>query len=481
MAKSAATRVPPHDLSCESALLGSVLLKNKVLDDVESMVTSSDFYQRANQKIWEAFLGMRKDLPGTTIDIISLPKYIAEKGMVEDCGGIAYISKLTSEVPVYENASYYASVIRNLSVKRQLLNLSVEIGESVFDETQDVHFAIDRLDSKISELSTNTDWGAYKESGDVLNEAIHQVVDIRPSQGHVGLSTGFKQLDYKLGGGFKNTDLIIIGARPSVGKTALALSIADNMAFNRSNPIKVGFFSLEMAGQTLMERLIAREAMVDATAMSSGQITEAMKESILNTADRMYDNSKYFLIQDTPNISLAEIKAQSRRMVRKEGVQIIFIDYIGLIEPDGDSSKKRFELMAEVSRSLKGLARELKVPIVCLSQVNRDAAKDRAPMLSDLRESGAIEQDADVVILLDDASKRLDENNKIAQYEEDDPDIGEEEDHSSGSESNKKKDIRTIKIIIAKQRNGSTGAFNLLFRSNYVSFNEIEKIRTTDF
>lgn len=147
MAKSVATRVPPHDLECENALLGSVLLKNKVLDDVESMVSSSDFYQRANQRIWEAFIGMRRDLPGTTIDIISLPKYIQEKGFLEDCGGVAYIAKLTSQVPVYENASYYASIVRNLSVKRQLLNLSVEIGESVFDETQDVKHAIDRLDS----------------------------------------------------------------------------------------------------------------------------------------------------------------------------------------------------------------------------------------------------------------------------------------------------------------------------------------------
>ncbi|MCR5761191.1 MAG: replicative DNA helicase [Sphaerochaetaceae bacterium] len=476
MAKSAATRIPPHDLACESALLGSVLLKNKVLDDVESMISSSDFYQRANQKIWEAFLGMRKEMPGTTIDIISLPKYIAEKGIVGDCGGIAYISKLTSEVPVYENASYYASVIRNLSIKRQLLYLSVEIGESVFDETQDVKFSIDKLDSRLSELSTNSDWGAYRESGNILNDAVNQIVVVRPTQGQVGLSTGFKQLDYKLGGGFKDTDLIIIGARPSVGKTALALSIADNMAFNRSRPVKVGFFSLEMSGQTLMERLIAREATVDATAMSSGQITENMRSAILNAADRMYDMSGNLLIQDTPNISLAEIKAQSRRMVRKEGVQIIFIDYIGLIEPDGDSSKKRFELMAEVSRSLKGLARELKIPIVCLSQVNRDAGKDRAPMLADLRESGAIEQDADVVILLDDATKRLDENNKVAQYEEEDPDLGEEQNKSLEV---KDKNNRSIKIIIAKQRNGSTGAFNLLFRSNYVSFNEIE--RTVNF
>lgn len=478
MAKSVATRVPPHDLECENALLGSVLLKNKVLDDVESMVSSSDFYQRANQRIWEAFIGMRRDLPGTTIDIISLPKYIQEKGFLEDCGGVAYIAKLTSQVPVYENASYYASIVRNLSVKRQLLNLSVEIGESVFDETQDVKHAIDRLDSKLTELSTNTDWGAYKESRGILTDAINQIVTERPKKGHVGISSGFKQLDYKLGGGFKNTDLIIIGARPSVGKTALALSIADNMAFNRSEPVKVGFFSLEMSGQTLLERLIAREAMVDATAMASGQITEEMRDTILKTADRMYDQASNLLIQDTPNISLAEIKAQSRRMVRKEGVKIIFIDYIGLIEPDGDSSKKRFELMAEVSRSLKGLARELKIPIVCLSQVNRDAAKDRAPMLSDLRESGAIEQDADVVILLDDASKRLDENNKIAQYEEEDTDLGDE---AEAKASENKKNNRTIKIIIAKQRNGSTGAFHLLFRSNYVSFNEIEKVRTTGF
>ncbi|MCR4676715.1 MAG: replicative DNA helicase [Sphaerochaetaceae bacterium] len=479
MAKSAATRVPPNDNKCEIALLGSVLLKNKVIDDVEARIQSSDFYQLSHQKIWEAFLGMRKDLPGVTIDSVSLLKYVSEKGMLEDCGGAAYISKLTSSVPVYENASYYADIIKNLSIKRQLLYLSVEIGDSVFDETQDVKFSIDKLDSKLSELSTNSDWGSYSTAKDILTAAVHEIVDVRPVKGKVGISTGFKSLNHMLAGGFKNTDLIIIGARPSVGKTALALSMAHNMAFNRKDPVKVGFFSLEMSGQTLMERLIAREATVDATAMSSGKLTPDMSASILNAADRMYDMAGNLLIQDTPNISLAEIKSQSRRMVRKEGVKIIFIDYIGLIEPDGNTQKKRFEQMAEVSRSLKSLARELKVPIVCLSQVNRDAGKDRAPMLADLRESGAIEQDADVVILLDDPSKRLDENNKIAQYEEDDAELAEEAE--APKEKPSKNVSRVIKVIIAKQRNGSTGAVNLMFRANFVSFNEIERVRTTSF
>ncbi len=464
-----AGRIPPNNKEAESALLGAVLLRNKVLDDVQALLRPEDFYVRSNGILWNGILMLRNEKPGVTIDMVSLSTFLAGKGMLQDCGGVAYISSLTNLVPAAANAAYYAQIIKECSRKRQLLELSVLIGDSAFDETQNVKASIDVIDQKLSELATNSSTSNYSASGSFLwplIDDIHMRMDGRKA---AGLSSGFRSLDRILGGGFKKEDLIILGARPSVGKTAFALSIAHNMAFRGNDHIKVGFFSLEMSGPSLMERLLSRESSIDSNILRNNKVPESLNDDIMKASARMYDLSENLLIQDTPNISLMEIRSQARRMVNNDGVQIIFVDYIGLITPDGSLSKPRHEQISEISRALKSLARELHVPVICLSQVNRDAGKDRAPMLSDLRESGSIEQDADVVLLLDDPSKRLDENNKVKQYEEDAAAEAE------GSADLDPRNNRKIKVIVAKQRNGQTGAFDMLFRSCYVSFEDIEK------
>ncbi len=454
-----AGRIPPNDKAAETAVLGAVLLRNKVLEDIYSLITADDFYVRANANIWKGIVAMRNEMPGVTIDLVSLTTFLTTKGTLADRGGPSYIASLTSTVPATRNATYFAQIIKNMSLKRQLLELSVQVSDSAFDETQDIKASIDQIDQKLSALSTNSSTMAYLPSGMFLQDLLTDIEAIEAGTKSPGLSTGFETLDSYIGG-FKPGELTIIGARPSVGKTAFALSIAHNMAFKSSGAVKVGFFSLEMSGSALMERLLSRESSINSMDLRRDKSIKENKQQILDAIERMYDYAGNLLIQDTPNIKLMEIRSQSRRMVHNDGVKIIFVDYIGLIELDSSSAKPRHEQISEISRALKSLARELQVPVVCLSQVNREAGKDRPPILADLRESGSIEQDADIVMLLDDPSKRLDENNKIEQYNEED-----------GID----RSVKPIKIIIAKQRNGKVGAFNMNFRSNYVSFVEIEK------
>lgn len=457
-------RVPPHNDAAEVALLGSVLLRNKALEEVQSMLVKEDFYQRGHQLIWDAICAFRNDRPSVSIDLMSLTQYMSGKGTLSEAGGAAYIASLTDSVPSSTNASYYAEIIKTASLKRQLLDMSIIIGDKAFDETSDVKQSIDELDQKITQLGTNAGTGSYSDSGNLINQVVNTVHDIQRGNSTVGVSSGFRILD-KYIGGFKPSDLVIIAARPSVGKTAFALSIAANMAFG-NDPVPIGFFSLEMSGATLIERVIANKGQINLSSMRNGKLDPETDIRMMNTAAALYDDCKNLLIQDTPNIKLLEIRSQARRMVRENHVKAIFIDYIGLVDlSSANANMPRHEQVSQISRSLKQLARELSVPIICLCQVNREGGKERPPMLADLRDSGSIEQDADLVILMDDPSKRLDENGKISQYDE--------ADREDGSESHLT--VRPIKIIIAKQRNGSTGAFNLNFISDYVCFKEIEK------
>ena len=276
----------------------------------------------------------------------------------------------------------------------------------------------------------------------------------------IGISSGFRTLDHYIGA-FKPSDFIIIAARPSVGKTALALSIAVNMAFG-NKPVPVGFFSLEMSGASLVERVLANKGQINLMSLRNGKLDRETNARMMEAASVLYNNAENLQVQDTPNIKISEIRSQARKMVRDNNVKVIFIDYIGLIECSGENKNRaRYEQVMEISRSLKQLARELNIPVICLCQVSREAGKDRGPILADLRDSGSIEQDADLVILLDDSSKRLDEAGK-AKYEE------EEGEQTPGK-------ARPLKVIIAKQRNGNTGAFNMNFIADYASFREIEK------
>ncbi len=462
MASGLIGRVPPQNIDAEIALLGSILLRNRALDDVQSIIVKDDFYQRSHMLIWEGIVGLRNDKPSVAIDLLSLTQYLSEKGTLAECGGPSYIASLTDSVPSSTNAVYYAQIIRNCAIKRRLIDLSVLVGDKAFDETQDVQKSIDEVEQKISALGSSIGTNNYTDVGSLILKVVDDVHDRQSGKKTSGISSGFRPLD-RLIGGFKPSDMVIIAARPSVGKTALGLNIAMNMAFG-PNPVPVGFFSLEMSGASLVERILSNMGQINNMTLRNGKLDKDSEQKLMDTAGMLYENAKNLLIQDTPNISLMEIRSQARRMKRENDIKAIFIDYIGLIDLQGPSSMPRHEQVSIISRSLKSLARELNVPVICLAQVNREGGKDRPPMLADLRDSGSIEQDADLVILLDDPSKRLNEEGKIAQYEEEDSD----------SEDQAVK-LKPLKIIVAKQRNGSTGAFNLNFIADYMSFREIEK------
>ncbi len=454
-------RIPPSNIDAEVALLGAVLLRNKALDEVQNKLSKDDFYQRGHQLIWEGITGLRNEKLGVAIDIVTLTQYLAEKGTLSECGGPAYVASLTDSVPSSANASYYADIIRTCALKRRLLDLSVYIGDKAFDETQTVQNSIDEVEQKISAMGVSLATNNYSEAGPLLMSLVSEVTSDNKK---VGVSSGFNVMDNYIGGGFKPADMIIIAARPSVGKTALGLAIAVNMAFGQGIPI--GFFSLEMSGTSLLERVFSNRAHIKNSILrgSTKKLDDNTKNLIVKSAEDLYDKCSKFLVQDTPNISLMEIRSQARKMKREKDIQAIFIDYIGLIDLQGPATMPRHEQVSIISRSLKSLARELNIPIICLAQVNREGGKDRPPMLADLRDSGSIEQDADVVFLLDDPSKRLNEDGKIEQYDEEEP---------TDSDAPRPK---KLKVIIAKQRNGRTGAFNLNFYADYMTYTEIEKI-----
>ncbi|MBP5551991.1 MAG: replicative DNA helicase [Spirochaetales bacterium] len=452
-------RVPSHNTDAEIALLGSILFKNSVLDEVQSMLDKNDFYVRGHQLIWEAMIGLRNERPNVTIDLLPLTQYMQEKKTLAEAGGAAYIASLTNSTPTYTNALYYAELIKDASIRRKLFDVSVLTAEKAFDESRSVEDSIDEIDQQVSALGLGFNTNSYEDVGKLITEVVDNVHDIMKGKQTIGVSSGFRALDRYIGA-FKPSDLIIIAARPSVGKTALALSIAVNMAFG-NNPVPIGFFSLEMSGASLVERVIANRGQINLMSLRNGKLDGDANARMMEAASVLYSNAQNLLVQDTPNIKLSEIRSQARKMVRDNGIKALFIDYIGLVEYGTDKNLPRHEQVSAISRSLKQLARELRIPIICLCQVNREGGKDRAPILADLRDSGSIEQDADLVILLDDPSKRLDENGK-AKYEE------EETEEVPGR-------AKPLKVIIAKQRNGSTGAFNLNFVADYASFREIEK------
>ncbi len=450
-------RIPPHNDEAERAVLGAILLNDRVLADIMDFLHKEDFYKAGHQVLFEAIVNFRQENSSQAIDLITIAEYLRKKDILERCGGLSYISSLTSDVPTTTNAAYYGQIIRGLSLRRRLLEISSEMREKAFDEAQDVMQMVDESEQLLSDINTSTPGGnKYYDIKPLVSSATDRLLERMNRGTSDGLLTGYGRLD-DMTGGFKPSEFIVIGARPSVGKTAFALSIAQNMAVRKN--IKVGFFSLEMSADSLTERLLAAESKVDFKRIRNATLKKTDLNAIMEASGRLYE--KTLKVQDTPNMKLLELRAQARRMRREDHIEIIFIDYIGLIDPESNSAQiPRHEQIAAVSRSMKALARELGIPVVCLSQVGRQS-EGKEPTLADLRESGAIEQDADVVILMH--RDRL-------------PSSGDGSDKSQQDEQ-KNKDgnpIQPTKIILAKQRNGETGDFWLGFVKNLVRFDELE-------
>jgi replicative DNA helicase len=425
--------IPSHNDEAEVATLGAVLIDTEALSSVIPLVRPEDFYKSAHQRIYEAVLSLFDK--GQSIDLITLSDELRTRGTLDLCGGTAYISRLTSAVPTSANVEYYARIVQATSIRRTLARVSQEIIAQAHDDSSEISVILEEAERRIFEISDRNQTGTYSPAKEIVKltfDAIEKHYHSKTE--YTGIPSGFKELD-QLTMGFQNSEFIVIGARPSVGKTAFALTIAANMSIRQKIP--VGFFSLEMSAMAIMQRLLAMEARLDSQRMRTGMLSPADFSRITEACGRLYEAPLY--ISDSPDLKLLDLRAQARRMKSNQDVKIIFIDYITLISSE-NRELPRHEQIAEVSRSLKALARELNLPVIALSQVRRET-EGKKPSLADLRESGSIEQDADVVIFI----------------------------HTDDLKA------ETREINVAKQRNGPVGDMQLAFLARYTKFEALER------
>ena len=446
---SAAGRVQPHDLEAEKALLGAILLSQEALETVVETIHVEDFYKSSHQIIYSAILRLVE--VSESVDLITLADELRKQDDLEKVGGLSFIAALTSDVPTTANVEYYARILRSTSIRRRILEISQNIIAKAYDDTEDSQHLLAEAEKRIYEISDSTNHtGKYLRAGDVVGETVNSIEKLYRAGGeYTGVPSGFVELDRHTSG-FQKSEFIVIGARPSVGKTALALTMASYMSIRKGIP--VGFFTLEMSGKSLMQRLLSAESKIDSNRIRSGMLKASDFAKLTEAAGRIYDAPLF--IEDTPNIKLLDLRAQARRMKKNEDIQAIFIDYIGLIDPENKNNVPRHEQVAEISRSLKSLARELDIPIICLSQVGRQS-EGKEPTLADLRESGSIEQDADVVMF-------------IHKQRDTDKDLGHET-----------QEVIETDIILAKQRNGPIGTCKVGFIPRFTKFETLERDYTS--
>lgn len=436
MAQELKDKVPPHNLEAEQATLGAILLDWNSFANIITLLSSDKFYSYQNKIIYDALVSLfRQDIHGDTLSLI---QELTKIGKLEEAGGTSYIASLTDLVPTASNIEYYAKIVLDQSIRRELIRASQDMKAWSFDETKESRKIIEDAEHLVLTLSDQNQVTTVYNMQKIVNSTINKVNEAYHNKNSfTGIPSGIADLD-SMTSGFQNSELIILGARPSIGKTAMALSMMEHIAIDQKIPC--GFFSLEMSYEMIGQRLLSQVARVPGGKLRNGMLRHEDFQKLQDAAGRCY-NSPLFVV-DVPNMPLLDLKSMARKLVKNEGVKIIFIDYIGLISTDNPTSQI-WEQVSEISKSLKALARELNIPIVALSQVARDA-EGNEPTLAQLRGSGSVEQDADVVMFLH--RERI----KTAE-QRDEP-------------------VQDAKLIVAKQRNGPTGDVDLLFLSSYTKF-----------
>ena len=455
-------RLPPHSLECEQGVLGCALLDpnlcigeciEKLKDDGKAA-----FYDLRHQTIYEALTEMFN--ARHPIDLITLQQRLKDSQLLEQVGGIAYLSQLQDKVPSAANLSYYLEHVREKFLLRKLIQTCSGVVGRVFDYEGDVEALLDEVEKEILHVNESRAQGNTANVKDLVNKAISQIEDYFSRQGQLsGISTGFPDMD-KMTDGLHGGEMIIIAARPSMGKTSFAMNIAESVALDQKLP--VGVFSLEMSAQSLILRMLCSVAKVNLRNIRDGFMSEADFPKLMNASGRM-SASKLF-IDDTAGLSILQLRARARRMHQQHGIRLFVIDYLQLLNSTARRAQEnRQQEIADISSGIKGLAKELNVPVIVLAQLNRDIEKDknRKPRLSDLRESGSIEQDADLVGLL---------------YK---PSEGDDED-GGGSQENNNPDSRAVNLLIAKQRNGPTGDVKMTFFNSFTRFESAAKFSDAD-
>ncbi|MFD2615288.1 replicative DNA helicase [Paenibacillus gansuensis] len=436
-------RIPPQNLEAEQAVLGAVLLDSEALVTSMERIRSEDFYSTAHQRIFEAMVELGEG--NQPVDLITLTSRLQDKQELEDIGGVSYLAKLANSVPTAANVDYYAAIVEEKSMLRRLIRTATEIVSNGYGGADDVGGILNEAEQRILEISNRRTGSGFISIRDVLMEVFERVEFLHQSKGDMtGIPSGFVDLD-KMTSGFQRSDLIIVAARPSVGKTAFALNVAQNVGVRAKETVAI--FSLEMSAAQLVNRIVCAEANVDAGRMRTGTLEADDWEKMTMAIGALSEAEIY--IDDTPGITVSEIRAKCRRLKKEKGLGMILIDYLQLISGRGKAGENRQQEVSEISRTLKQIARELEVPVIALSQLSRgvEQRQDKRPMMSDLRESGSIEQDADIVAFL---------------YRDDYYD----------KESEKK---NIIEIIIAKQRNGPVGTVELVFLKNYNKFVSLDR------
>jgi len=431
-------RVPPHNIDAEKSVLGSMLRDNRVIADLVQFLRAEDFYVYANQKIYEATSHINIHT-GAPVDPVTLANHLKEQQLIEDIGGYGYLAELWDAAPSSANAEYYGKIVRSKAIMRNLIYACNDLLHDAYDQVMPAQELLDQAERKILEIAELGITGDTMTLQDAILEAYTRLDSRkgRDTQEVTGISTGFTDLN-TITAGFQDSELIVLAARPSVGKTSFALNVLRHVVVDKGVPAL--FVSLEQSRIEIAERLLCCQARLDSHKLRTGTLNSNDADKLIE-GGHLLSRAKLF-IDDTPGQNMLRIAANARRLKVRHGLRLVCIDYLQLIDPD-DRRDSRQEQVAGISRRLKFLARELSIPVIALAQVNRGSEdrQDKKPRLSDLRESGAIEQDADVVMLL----HRADENERGLPQE-------------------------TIEINVAKQRNGPTGELKVMFDKKYMRF-----------
>ena len=438
-------KVPPHDIEAEQAVIGSMLTdKDAVVDSIE-VLKPDDFYRQDNKTIYEAITNLYNR--AEPIDIITVKAELISLGKFEAVGGLEYLAVLPDKVPTTANVEKYIRIVEEKSMLRALIKTADELITLGYDPTQEVEQVIDTAEKKIFEVMQKKNQKGYSSMKDILIDTFTQLEQLYNQKEMItGVPTGFADLDYRTSG-LHNSDLILVAARPAMGKSAFALNIATHAAVRGKVPVAI--FSLEMSKEQMANRILCSEAMVDSAKVRTGKIDDEEWGKLAAASGELSEAGIY--IDDTPGISVMEIRAKCRKMKLEKNIGLVVIDYLQLVQGSNRKGGSREQEIAEISRSLKILAKEINVPVIALSQLSRapEQRVDHRPMLSDLRESGSIEQDADIVMFL---------------YRDD-----------YYNEDTDKKNI--AEVIIAKHRSGATGTVELLWLGNYTKFANIDRYR----
>ena len=437
-------RLPPQNIEAEQAVLGAMMIDKEAISKATEILRENDFYRQDHRAVYQVIVDLFSK--NQAVDMVTVTEALKREGKLEDVGGIQFITYLANAVPTAANISYHAKIVEEKSLLRQLISVSTQIAGAGYEGTEDVNSLLDNAERMIlgvSERKISRDFAPIKE---VVMSAVDRIDELYNKKGGItGIATGFIDFDH-LTSGLQPSDLILIAARPSMGKTALVLNMAQHVAIREKKA--VAFFSLEMSKEQLVQRMLCSEASIDSSRLRIGELEDNDWEKLIWAADSL--SRAEIFIDDTPGITVMEMRAKARRLKVEHNLQLIVIDYLQLMQGSGKKSgENRKQELSDISRSLKALARELNVPVIALSQLSRsvESRQVKRPMLSDLRESGALEQDADLVAFLyrEDYYDKETENKNITE------------------------------LIIAKHRNGPVDTVKLFFHKQFTRFANLAK------